>query len=68
MARHGAAGPRCVDWVPRYGSLIVLGYEISTVDGMNEAGLNANLLWLANSQYPDDDGATPRISLSIWAQ
>jgi penicillin V acylase-like amidase (Ntn superfamily) len=68
MARHGAAGPRSVEWVSRYGSLIVSGYEISTVDGMNEAGLNANLLWLANSQYPKDDGKTQRISLSIWAQ
>jgi choloylglycine hydrolase len=68
MTRHGAAGPRSVDWVSRYGSLIVSGYEISTVDGMNEAGLNANLLWLANSQYPADDGTTPRLSLAIWAQ
>lgn len=68
MARQGSAGERSVDWVSRYGSLIVSGYEISTVDGMNEAGLNANLLWLANSAYPQDDGVTPRISLSIWAQ
>ncbi len=68
MTRHSAAGPRSVEWVSRYGSLIVSGYEISTVDGMNEAGLNANLLWLANSQYPEDDGVTPRMSLSIWAQ
>lgn len=68
MARSGVAGPRSVDWVSRYGSLIVSGYEIATVDGMNEAGLNANLLWLADSQYPADDGETPRISLSIWAQ
>ena len=68
MKRHGAAGPRSVEWVSTYGSLIVSGYEISAVDGMNEAGLNANLLWLANAQYPDDDGATLRISLAIWAQ
>ncbi len=68
MERSGLAGDRSVEWVSRYGSLIVSGYEISTVDGMNEAGLNANLLWLAVSQYPEDDGTTPRISLSIWAQ
>src|SRR5690606_41133826 len=37
-------------------------------DGMNEAGLNANLLWLADAKYPEDDGVTPRISLAIWAQ
>lgn len=68
MKRHGAAGPRSVEWASTYGSLIVSGYEISTVDGMNEAGLNANLLWLANAGYPEDDGVTPRISLSLWAQ
>ena len=68
MKRHGGAGPRSVEWTSTYGSLIVSGYEISTVDGMNEAGLNANLLWLANARYPEDDGTTPRISLSIWAQ
>ncbi len=68
MKRNGAAGPRSAEWTSTYGSLIVTGYEISTVDGMNEAGLNANLLWLANSEYPKDDGTTPRISLAIWAQ
>ncbi|MFE3838653.1 linear amide C-N hydrolase [Pseudogemmobacter sonorensis] len=68
MARDGAAGPRSLEWTSRYGSLIVSGYDISTVDGMNEAGLVANLLWLANSQYPEDDGQTPRMSLSAWAQ
>lgn len=68
MTRQGGAGPRSVEWTSAYGSLIVSGYEISSVDGMNEAGLNANLLWLANADYPRDDGVTPRISLSIWAQ
>lgn len=68
MKRHGAAGPRSVEWTSTYGSLIVSGYEISAVDGMNEAGLNASLLWLANATYPEDDGVTPRLSLSIWAQ
>lgn len=68
MARDGLAGPRSVEWTSKYGSLIVSGYDISTVDGMNEAGLVANLLWLAIAEYPEDDGVTPRISLSIWAQ
>lgn len=68
MKRSGAAGARSGEWTSAYGSLIVSGYEISAVDGMNEAGLNANLLWLANASYPEDDGVTPRISLSIWAQ
>lgn len=68
MARDGAAGPRSVEWTSRYGSLIVSGYDISTVDGMNEAGLVANLLWQVDAGYPEEDGTTPRISLSVWAQ
>ena len=68
MKRHGAAGSRSVEWTSRYGSLAVSGYEISTVDGMNEAGLNANLLWLTSSEFPKDVGATPRMSLALWAQ
>jgi penicillin V acylase-like amidase (Ntn superfamily) len=68
MQRNGSAGDRSAEWTSTYGSLIVSGYEISTVDGMNEAGLNANLLWLAVSEYPEDDGVTPTISLALWAQ
>lgn len=68
MARTGEAGPRSLKWTSKYGSLIVSGYDISTVDGMNEAGLVANMLWLVASDYPEDDGTTPQMSLSLWAQ
>jgi penicillin V acylase-like amidase (Ntn superfamily) len=68
MERNGAAGERSVKWTSKYGSLAVSGYDISTVDGMNEAGLNASLLWLNATSFPEDDGKTPRMSLAIWAQ
>lgn len=68
MKRGGSAGPRSVEWTSKFGSLAVSGYDISTVDGMNEAGLNASLLWLNATKFPENDGTTPRISLSIWAQ
>ena len=68
LQRDGAAGPRSISWTSRYGSLVVSGYDVSTVDGMNEAGLVANLLWMVEADYPTDDGVTPRISISIWAQ
>ncbi|GAB4138849.1 MAG: linear amide C-N hydrolase [Cyanobacteria bacterium J069] len=68
IERDGAAGPRSAQWISRYGSLIVSGYDISTVDGMNEAGLVTNLLWQVDAGYPEDDGQTPRLSLSLWAQ
>ncbi|MBK5927687.1 linear amide C-N hydrolase [Rhodobaculum claviforme] len=68
MARDGAAGPRSAQWTARYGSLVASGYDIATADGMNEAGLVANLLWQVEAQYPEDDGVTPRISLSVFPQ
>lgn len=68
MERDGAAGSRSARWTAKYGSLAVSGYDISTADGMNEAGLVVNLLWEVEATYPEDDGATPRISLSVFPQ
>ncbi|MCC5835132.1 MAG: linear amide C-N hydrolase [Opitutales bacterium] len=68
IERNGLAGPRSLQWTSQYGSLIVTGYDISTVDGMNEAGLVVNLLWEVDATYPEDDGVTPRISLSVFPQ
>lgn len=68
MTRTGEAGPHSLEWTSKYGSLIVSGYDIATVDGMNEAGLVANMLWLVSSDYPEDDGKTPQMSLALWAQ
>lgn len=68
MERDGAAGARSVTWTSRYGSLAMTGYDIATADGMNEAGLNVNLLWEVEATYPEDDGVTPRISLSVFPQ
>ncbi|WP_448482210.1 linear amide C-N hydrolase [Pseudoxanthomonas mexicana] len=68
MARNGQAGPNSVTWTSKYGSVIASGYEISTTDGMNEAGLVANVLWLVESEYPAYDGRGPGLSISAWAQ
>ena len=68
MARSGEAGPNSVKWTSRYGSVIATGYDISTTDGMNEAGLTANLLWLVESEYPHYDGKQLGMSIAIWTQ
>ncbi len=67
MKRDGAAGPNSPKWTSRYGSVIASGYEIGTADGMNEAGLVANLLYLAESNYGTPDSKPP-LSISIWTQ
>ena len=48
MARDGAAGPQSIKWTSRYGSVVVSSYEVGSADGLNEKGLVANLLYLAN--------------------
>jgi penicillin V acylase-like amidase (Ntn superfamily) len=68
LKRDGAAGARSVRWVSKYGSVIVSGYEVGTADGLNEKGLAANLLYLAESEYPKPDGKRPVLSIAAWTQ
>lgn len=68
MERSGEAGPNSVKWTSKYGSVIASGYDISTTDGMNEAGLAANVLWLVESSYPAYDEKSPGLSIAAWAQ
>ena len=67
IARDGAGGANTPQWTSKYGSVIASGYDVGSADGMNEAGLVANLLYLAESDYgaPDD---RPAMSISLWAQ
>lgn len=68
LAREGAAGARSLPWTSRYGSVIAGGFDIATTDGINEAGLVANVLWLVESSYPADPADKPLLSLAAWAQ
>ncbi|EMA42261.1 choloylglycine hydrolase [Halobiforma nitratireducens JCM 10879] len=68
MDRTGKVGPNSLAWTAEYGSVVASAYDIATTDGMNEAGLVANVLWLTESDYPDWDGNRPGLSISLWAQ
>lgn len=68
MKRTGAAGSNSIEWTSKFGSVTAAAYDICTTDGLNEAGLSANLLWLAESEYPTDERARPALSISAWAQ
>lgn len=68
MAREGAAGPNSVKWTSKYGSLVVSGYDAGTADGINEQGLVANVLYLAESDYGSPKNGQPTISIMAWAQ
>lgn len=68
MERTGEAGPNSISWTSKYGSVTASGYDVSTVDGMNEAGLVTNLLWLVESEYPAPDDNRPGLTIAAWAQ
>jgi penicillin V acylase-like amidase (Ntn superfamily) len=68
MKRNGAAGPNSLNWVSIYGSLTTSGYDVGTADGINEKGLVANVLYLAESEYGNSTRAQPAISIGAWAQ
>lgn len=68
MERNGEVGPHSLRWKSTYGSVITSAYDICSTDGMNEAGLVANLLWLAEAGYPEWDGSIPGLSIAAWVQ
>jgi choloylglycine hydrolase len=68
IKRDGAAGTNSLTWTAKYGSVVVSGYEAGSADGMNEPGLVANLLYLAESDYGKPDPAKQKLSIAAWAQ
>ena len=69
MERNGEAGPNSLRWVSKYGSVVATAYDVSTADGVNEAGLYAGVLWLTESQYPSfDTQSKPGLTIAAWTQ
>jgi len=67
IERNGNAGADSIRWTSKYGSVISSIYETATVDGINEKGLVANVLYLVESDYGTTEGH-PTLSISMWAQ
>ncbi|MBN3054606.1 MULTISPECIES: linear amide C-N hydrolase [Pectobacterium] len=75
LKRSGAAGEHSLEWTSKYGSVIASAFDsnpnmASTTDGVNEKGLAANVLWLAESKYPKTapTAQKPGLSVAAWAQ
>ncbi|MBN3050919.1 linear amide C-N hydrolase [Pectobacterium brasiliense] len=76
LERSGAAGQYpSLEWTSKYGSVIASAFDsnanmASTTDGVNEKGLAANVLWLAESEYPKTapTAQKPGLSVAGWAQ
>lgn len=69
LERHSNTAKPLV-WTSRYGSVVTTIYEGVAADGMNEAGLVANMLYLAESEYPPEVAGDlrPTLPISAWAQ
>lgn len=68
MARDGGLGDASLKWTSKYGSVVASVYEGGTGDGMNEKGLVANMLYLAESEYPPTTDTRPAVVITAWAQ
>ncbi|MFT4040076.1 MAG: linear amide C-N hydrolase [Thermomicrobiales bacterium] len=70
LEQHGAAGPDSITWTSQYGSLVIVGYDGVSVDGLNEHGLLVNKLYLAEADYgaPVATGDRPLLSVAGWGQ
>ncbi len=49
MKRNGGLSSGSLEWTSKYGSIVASVYEGGSADGMNEKGLVANMLYLAES-------------------
>ena len=69
MERNGGVGEGSITWTSQYGSVIASLYGVATVEGMNDAGLVANTLYLVESDYGDAKASgKPLISVGAWTQ
>lgn len=55
-------------WTSEHGSLVASAYDLMTVDGLNDAGLGAQQLFLPESDYGERDERPPALSVAVWMQ
>lgn len=69
MKRDGGVGADPIKWTSKYGSIITSFYDIGTADGINEAGLVANVLYLKEAEWEDASKSDkPTLSAGAWGQ
>lgn len=68
LERDGQVSENAAKWTSKFGSVISVVWDCATADGLNEAGLNANLLYLAESNFGARDTSRQGLSVSLWAQ
>lgn len=67
VKRDGGVGSGSVEWTSKYGSVVTSVYDFGSADGMNEAGLVVNLLYLVESDYGvDKRSGQKKLSVGAW--
>jgi len=61
---HVDANP--VRWTSKFGSIVATAYDLIPTDGMNEAGLSAQILWLGATEYAERCKLVEGLSVSKW--
>lgn len=67
MKKDSNLGEKSAKWTSKYGSLSVTGYDGYAADGINEKGLSASLLFLAESDYGKGTHR-PQLSIAVYVQ
>ena len=69
LERTGGPVDDAITWQAKYGSVVASFYDAATADGMNEPGLVANVLYLAEAEFGDAAVTDrPLLSIGAWAQ
>ena len=69
LERTGAPVDNTITWRAKYGSVVCSMYGAATADGMNEQGLVANVLYLAEADFGNANQTDkPLLSIGAWTQ
>lgn len=67
IARESYDTDEGIKWTSRYGSVVSVGYDMGVSEGLNEAGLSVNILYLPGTVYTRDHETRKKMSATVWA-
>jgi choloylglycine hydrolase len=68
VQRSGLTEENPLTWTSKFGSVGAFIWDCSSTDGLNEAGLAVNTLYLAEAKFGQRDPSVPGLSMSLWVQ
>lgn len=68
VERNGLTDENPLKWTAKFGNVTAVIWDCAVTDGLNEAGLGVNILYLAEATFGDRDASLPGLSISLWAK